>query len=236
MGGPGQSLAGVLSEGAKLLLITEGGAQPTTTATAIQGGAGTDNIVNQGNIRLDSNASATSVTVSLANEALDLEFITAVFEGGTSSAAAAYGITGDSGADTITNLAGGRIDAGAHSFANADGVSGAFKGLTQTVVTSDATATATGVDGGGEDDTLENYGEILVDAESEAVSVGLSVNLDGGALALDAIFDGGTKAESTATGMFGDDGVDTLRNFGRIEVGKRSRPIPRHARLALRVH
>lgn len=216
----GQSLVGVLSKGAKLLLMTEGGSQPATKATAIKGGAGTDTIVNQGNIRLDSDATARSLTVTLANEALDLDFITALFEGGTSSASEAYGITGDAGTDSIINLAGGKIDVGAYSLANANGVSGAFKGLTQTTVTSDATANAKGVDGGTEDDILENHGEILVEAESNAVSVGLSVNLEGGALALDAIFDGGTKATSTATGMSGDDGIDTLRNFGKIAVGK----------------
>ena len=126
------------------------------------------------------------------------------------------------------------IDVGAYSLANANGVP-APSGTDETV--------DLGCVGNCNRHGLwrrrrypNSHGEILVDAESNAISVGLSVNLEGGALALDAIFDGGTKATSTATGMSGDDGVDTLRNFGRIGVGKGVATDSRHVRSAWRAH
>ena len=87
--------------------------------------------------------------------------------------------------------------------------------------TSSGSATGIGLEGGKGDDALDNHGAIVADAESKATSRSVALAGSGVALAMDAVWDGGTKATSTATGMSGDGGIDTLRNFGTIEVGKR---------------
>jgi uncharacterized protein with beta-barrel porin domain len=215
----GRSLASVLSEtAAKFLLSSEAGDTPTTQATAIRGGGGNDTITNLGNIRLDSEATATSTEVKLSNEAIDLDFLLVAFGGGTESLSNAYGIVGDTGNDIITNRS--LIDIGADATSTATGLSATFKGVAQTTVSAVATATATAIDGGDGTDTLANWHDLNALSNATAVSVGLAATAEkGGAFALDSIFDGGTRATSTASGMSGGEGNDTIRHaLGTIDV------------------
>ncbi|WP_078120324.1 autotransporter domain-containing protein [Thiosocius teredinicola] len=211
----GEAALALAANGAALLLDNDAGDRPTAFATAIAGGAGSDIIDNRGSIRLDSDARASSTSLTLTDEGIDVDFVTSVFDAGTGATAQALGLDGGSGADRISNH--GSIDVGAFSLANGNSVAVTNKGMGQSTVSANATASTSAISGGANGDALSNWGLVTARADSEALSVGLSATVNVGAsLALDSVFDGGTHANATARGFSGGDGGDTLSHAGGI--------------------
>ena len=174
-------------------------------------GGRADEITNDAAGELISQADATAigVNVTLAGEGVAVS-ADAVWEGGTTATATAKGIDGGRGADGITNDA--AIDATASSNAVSASVAITGAGVSAATATTSSTATAIAIDGGEDADLLRNSGSLT--ATSRAAGTGISVSATGGgvALAADAFWDGGTRANAIATGIAAGAGDDRVVN------------------------
>jgi uncharacterized protein YhjY with autotransporter beta-barrel domain len=231
--------------------VTDSSVTAQAAALGIGGDKGNDEIDNEGDIHLLSTADATGVSASL-DIAASLNFKgfstadvsgTAASDTSVTAQAAATGIDGGEGRDTILNS--GNItlmdqDVGVHEVdASALGVSaslnvsgnvaikgvaaGTVKGAAASNATVTAEATATGIDGGGDNDIIDNTGAIKLLPSSDAVSIAVSLNVSGnmvGETEGSAMSDASVTAKSTATGIDGGEGADIIINKGAITLMK----------------
>ena len=136
------------------------------------------------------------------------------------------GIDGGAGFDLSITMARSWL----HSSATAPSVSAAVAvtGAAAAVSTATATSTATAIDAGGgvEADVVSNLnkgtvghaGKLTARAETLAATANVAVTNQGLAIAADAVWDGGTKADATAKGIDVGLGADTVTNEGEIEA------------------
>lgn len=169
----------------------------TANSTGMAGGAGDDDVVNNGVINVTSTADANGelVAVTLVGGAVgDLSI---------STNANAIGLAGGVGNDTLASY--GNVTTLANATAPTtsvivDLVGAAFGGASTT-----SNATAIGLDGGAGDDGLTTRGTVGASAISNINATSVSVNFIG---ASDA--DASTKAYSTAAGVVGGGGHNSL--------------------------
>jgi uncharacterized protein YhjY with autotransporter beta-barrel domain len=214
-------------------------------AMAIDGGGGDDSITNKGelNATATSVAAAVNVSVTPAGVAVASD---AIWSGGTTADAVATGIYADgnkvstqtettlafnggnpsfnhqseirsaTGNDTITNEA--KIDTNATAVSGSIGVSVAVAGVAAAASTATARADATAINAGGGDDSITNEGDLSSTAVANANAVVVSVTPAGVAVAADAVWDGGTTAEATATGISADGKAEAAQSQTTISA------------------
>jgi hypothetical protein len=182
-------------------------------AAAIHGGAGEDEIRTSGRLETEAKAGAAAVQVA-ASSGVALA-VDKVWDGGTTADTRAAGVDGGAGGDEIEND--GFVMSTAESDATSVGVS-LVAPVAGAISTSTAKSHATALTGEEGADVIENRGEFDVLSDAEATAVSVSVNPAGIALAADAFWDGGTKAQGTARGIEGGAGNDTLTNAGPMLV------------------
>jgi len=198
-------------------------ATATSNATAIDGGAGNDTITNTGKLTSTSvaNADAVSVAVTTAGVALAGDNS---WDGGVTADATARGIDAGTGSDSVLNE--GEIDSHATAVSPDVAVSVAVSGAAGAVSTATATAQSTGIDASADypdgADTITNKAKITSNADATAVAVNGSVTTAGVAISADGIWDGGTHATATATGIHAGVGNDTVANDGEIDAAATS--------------
>ncbi|MEN6446234.1 MAG: hypothetical protein ABFD70_00640 [Syntrophaceae bacterium] len=212
-------------------------ADATTTAEAtligMDGGAGNDTINNSGTIAItaDATSSSASVGVTAAGTMTGVGLGVALADGTTKAVSTTAGITGGEGADTITNS--GTITStstadisGASVTVNLGGAeTGVVLGVAAADISSTAESTAWGIEAGSGDDTVVNAGNLTTSALSTITAASVSVNAGvavNGVAAGAALADGKTTASSTATGLEGGAGADTLINLSGNEVSATS--------------
>jgi uncharacterized protein YhjY with autotransporter beta-barrel domain len=209
-------------------------ADATTTAQAtaigIDGGIGNDIIINTGGIEVTTKPTSSSASIAMTAQGvkgMGAAVGVSLTDGTTKAISTATGIAGGEGDDTITNS--GSITVNALPDADSASVSvslsaakeGVAAGVTFADTTTIAQATATGIDGGEGNDTINNSGEIEVAANSTSSSASIGVTITGvkeGAGLGVALTDGTTKAISNATGINGGDGNNIIANSGSITV------------------
>jgi hypothetical protein len=241
-------VAGTMEGDAEGSSISDASVTTTSTATGIGGGAGDDTIDNEGTITLlngsgddETDASATAVSVSLtvsgsmegsvAGEALS--------DSSATADAMATGIDGGSGIDTITNR--GTIVGSVDTSATAVGVGldvsilvakeGDVEGNVSGAALSDASVTAssaaTGIDGGGDSDEIDNRGDIEFLTNSSATGVAVSLDVAGsiaakggveGEIEGKALSNSSTEAYAVTTGIDGGNESDHIINTGNISL------------------
>jgi uncharacterized protein YhjY with autotransporter beta-barrel domain len=209
-------------------------ARSESEAVAIDTGEGSDEIANRGELRAVAKSLARAVNISVVPTIGGALAANAVWDGGTTAEATAVGIEADgpsqnrttrttmtadadgasitteriiestSGDDLIHNR--GRIVARATADAPTVSVAGAGAGVAASLSTSTATARATAIDAGDGHDAVLNRGRLTAEADATAQAVNVSIAPLGGALAFDAVWDGGTTAEATAVGIDADGG------------------------------
>jgi uncharacterized protein YhjY with autotransporter beta-barrel domain len=216
-------------------------------ALGINGGLGDDTIDNEGDMRLLSTADATGVTAELnVSAALSFKGVStadvsgaAASNSSVSAKAEASGIDGGRGQDTIRNsgditlMNEDVVDADALGVSASLNISGnvAIKGVAAGTVegaaasnaTVTAEATATGIDGGGDNDIIDNTGAIKLLPSSSADGIAASLNVSGnmvGETEGSAMSDASVTAKSTATGVDGGEGADIITNEGAITLMK----------------
>ncbi|MCJ7558630.1 MAG: hypothetical protein MUP90_17180, partial [Gammaproteobacteria bacterium] len=200
---------------------------------------------NSGKLVATSVANANAVNVGVTPGGVTLAG-NGAWEGGTTATSEAIGISGDgvgrdywmdntiemigddvylgavlaseavSGNDTITNE--GEIVATSVAVAPTVDVGVSVIGVAGAVSTTTAESRAAAIDAGAGTDKITNSGELVATSVANADTINVSVGLLGGAVAADAVWDGGTTASSEAVGISGD---GTGRNEyieGNIEV------------------
>src|SRR5882672_9779437 len=228
------AVAGTQSGVALSAALVDAGATATATATGMAGGAGDDKLSNLGAIvasDIKADASAVGVSVSASFSQNGVTVAAALAQTGTTANATAKGLDGGAGDDSLYNEGGVTLqqvkaDAGAVSV-SVDAAA-AQNGLTIAAGLADASgkafSNATGLDGGTGDDTLVNSskGKISVeDTGASAHAAGISVALSGSSVGLSAgaaLADTSGTATSTAKGLDGGAGNDTLQNEGEIAL------------------
>jgi len=199
-----EATSGAVSDSTAVSVAVAGVAGAVSTATAeanakaIDGGDGADEITNDSTGELISQADATAIGVN----------VTVAGEGVAVSADAVW--DGGRGADGITNDA--AIDAAASSNAVSASVAITGAGVSAATATTSSTATAIAIDSGDDADLLHNSGDLT--ATSRAAGTGISVSATGSgvALAADAFWDGGTRANAIAAGIAAGAGDDRVAN------------------------
>lgn len=182
-------------------------------AVGIDGGAGEDTITNEGAITGSADATAVGVAVSLSGAGASVS-ATDLWENGVSGESLFVGIDAGAGDDTIANS--GAITGTAETTTPAISASVSLAGIGAAANTATADAVATGIEGGTGNDTITNTGAIGVASTADANTVIVSVTGVGAAAAMDSIWDGGTTATATATGIAGGDGNDIISNTAAI--------------------
>ncbi len=120
------------------------------------------------------------------------------------------------GEDVIHNT--GTIDVDADAVTSSNSVAFTVAGVAGAVSTSTATADAVAISGGDGDDRLINEGTLDSNADATAVSVSFAASAGGVAIAADAVWDGGTKADAHASGLDGGRGDDTIQNTAEVDA------------------
>jgi uncharacterized protein YhjY with autotransporter beta-barrel domain len=208
------------------------------TAVAIRGGDGLDTLTNSGTLTSTAMSAAVPIGISPTEGGFAIAS-NAVWEGGTSAKATATGIDADggqrnsqstvtisssganridrktseevaSGHDVITNT--GQIDASATAVATAPEIAIAWKGVASAISTSTAETEASAIDAGDGNDHIDNLGLLTAKAFANADTVNVAISSVGVTLTNDSTFLGGTVAHSTAAGLKGGSGDDTINN------------------------
>jgi uncharacterized protein YhjY with autotransporter beta-barrel domain len=226
----------------------------TSEAIGIEAGAGDDHIVNTGKIKAAADTKTIAVTASVSFPLLELTGLNsplidyppaiAIAGAGTEGKASAWGIRGGEGNDTISNNENPEaiIDVNATSTATTTQVSVALQNLitagggfpyytnldlTLANAATKAESEATGIDGEGGNDFIENKGSLFVKANSIAIGNAASVAVEGlkGMTGLGVAIvrtKVGTDATATAMGITGGEGNDEIHNTGRLNVDANS--------------
>ncbi|MBL8201271.1 MAG: hypothetical protein JNK40_09900 [Chromatiales bacterium] len=199
-----------------------------------------DSIENSGTLDVTATAEAVLANVAVTGKGLAVA-ANAIWDGGTEAGAVATGINADSGGRTTTviaaeanaGLARVRYNKDFQAAAGDDTVvnSGAITtraeaaapslnvavvagtGLAAAVSTATASADSTAIRGGDGDDGIDNEGVLDATATATAAAANVAVTNQGVAIAADAVWDGGTKAHATATGIAGDGGNRSSSTF-----------------------
>ena len=210
--------------------LSDASVTANAAATGIDGGEGADAIGNRHDIELLVSSYATGVGVSLdlAGTVKGDAAGSSVSDASARAEASATGIAGGEGDDTIVNDE-TEITADDDADATAVGVSltisGSLEGDIEGAALSDssatADATATGIDGGGGNDTIENRGKILANADSSVTAAAVGVNIEvtnEGDASGAALSDASVTANAASTGIDGGKGKDEIDNAGDIEI------------------
>ena len=230
----GITAQGVKGMGAAVgISLTDGTTKAISASTGIAGGEGDDTITNSGKITVnalpDVDSASVSVSLSAAKEGLAAGGTFA--DNTTTAQATATGIDGAEGKEIITNS--GTIDVTADSESSSASVSfsgqftmtGATLGVALSDGTTKAISTSTGMSGGDGDDTITNSHITTVtstaDVAAASVSVNAGVAVDGAAVG-GAFANANTEATSSAIGLEGGTGNDTLTNRGSNTVSATS--------------
>ena len=173
-------------------VVANAGSTAASLATGLAGGKDADTIRNEGAMTLTATA-----TSNASGKAIQL------IGGGTSNAkavatATATGIVGGDGENTLVNLSAGTINAQATATGNASSYKIDLVGAGVATAGIDANATALGIAGGKDADTIRNDGAITAGATSTLTSISKTYEMTGAGIA-----DARSNAVSTAVGIDG---------------------------------
>ena len=178
-------------------------------AVGIDGGKGDDNIQNAGAITAAATADADTVAVSVSG--VGASFGGDQWSEDTLASAAAIGIDGGAGNDSIQNTA--AISVSAVSNSDATAVTVSLAGYADSEAENTSQTLAAGLSGGEGSDTIDNSGDISVTSSAAADAGSVTVNLAGAAPA-----EAGTTAMAVGIGIDGGAGDDTIRNSGDLSI------------------
>ena len=179
----------------------KGGATASATAIGIASGKDADSIQNEGTIDLsalsDTHASAASVQLLGYGDS----------NARAISAPTVKGIDGGDGNNTIINISTGVITGTATAYADASSYDIQLAGGAKATAGTEAIATAIGIAGGKEMDTIRNEGTVNLTGQSTLVSESRSYKIFGVGFA-----DADSMALAFATGIDGGDGANAIIN------------------------
>lgn len=185
--------------------ITRAGVLPFAEAIGFDGGAGADSLLARGilDVSAQSTGIVDSTTVVLTGMVIGRE--------GALAEARATGATGGDGLDTLRLVRDATVDATAS--ADAGSTNATLIGGSLATVGALATATATGLSGGIDDDLLQADAALTVSSWADSTANLLNVALVGGSLANVQM-----GSVGSAVGMAGGTGADTLAVNGSADI------------------
>ena len=178
-------------------------------ASGIDAGVGDDVVVNDSDItsRANTDAHNVAVTVQLAGTAVAGS---ADWDGEVGSLATANGIALGDGDDMAVSS--GTVSSAADADADSNTVAINLVGVTAGIADTTSEASAFGFDAGDGNDAVQNTGDLVVSAISDATGRTLGGGLVGASLS-----SASAEAVSNATGIAGAEGDDSLINSGSID-------------------
>lgn len=207
------------------------GSTATATAMGMDGGAGKDDLINEGftDVNATSTGNTLAVAVTVQGKVDGFGGQAALTDTSTSSTATTTGISGGEGTDTITNSVGATVKSYATAKAYAESISVSVQGYGTGVTMAGSlargvttpTASAAGISGGEGDDILINHGLTDVKATTDSTSVAVAVRAVGvieGISIGASLTDTSTIANATAVGVDGGLGNDVIYNSGAIQA------------------
>jgi len=205
------------------------GSTAIAKATGMDGGAGKDNLINEGftDVNATSTGNSLAVAVTVQGKVDGFGGQAALTDTSTSSTATSMGISGGDNRDTVINGVGSTVKSHATAEAYAESVSVSIQGYGTGVTMAGSlargvttpTASAIGISGGEEDDILANYGLTDVKATTDSTSVAVAVRAVGvieGISIGASLTDTSTSANATAIGVDAGLGNDSIYNSGTI--------------------
>ncbi len=198
------------------------GPRATTIATGMDGGAGADTIVNEGTVRVGPAEDATGDALWMSRiETTSFSLGLAGASGSESestSRSTATGMAGGDDDDVVSNRADVKVRASARN-RSTDSTLELF-GSASALSESGAVTRATGLDGGAGNDVIESLQGLDVSAESLLIRTRGDTEFT---LAGTNSSDSGLVAATTATGVAGQSGDDSILTAGMLTVNAVSR-------------
>lgn len=215
------------------LTVADTTTEAEATANGVLAGDGDDRVTNTGSVAANAHAESGSTSVAATlnikhkDNLFTLNAVGARAE--TIATANAVGIDGGAGRDDLRNHADVTVGATADAHAVAVGVdvAGTVQGKGGAIsialndTSSEATAGATGIHGGRDDDSIVNTGTLAVTASTGVDSVSVSSTIGiakEGLVAGAALARAETSANSTAVGIDGGEGNNQIANHGAISA------------------
>jgi len=195
------------------------GAISTATAeaesTAIEAGVGNDDdiIINEGDVGADATAIAASAAVSFTAAGIAVSG-GAAWDGGTTAESDATAMNLGGGADVV--YSDGVVTADAVATSTDIAASVAIMGVAGAITAANSHAAVTGIDTGAGADIVETYNLISVSSISNSNTVANADSKFGVTVAGNNSWDGGTRSDSTASGITTGTGVDLIDNYADI--------------------
>jgi uncharacterized protein with beta-barrel porin domain len=197
----------------------------TATATGMDGGTGEDILLNQGftDVKAEATANTLAASVDVQASVKGVGAGIALIDTQTSTTTTATGISGGEGSDSITNHTSGtmmvRADSNTYAEQFTVTVQGESTGLelggALVLGSTKATATVMGIDAGKGGDEIHNYGTVDTKADATTNNLAVAVDVQGSVNGVGlgvAFTDVSSTAITTATGLSGGDGDDTIHN------------------------
>jgi outer membrane autotransporter protein len=197
-------------------------------ATGIEAGNGDDEVINDGFMEVQAITNGVSVSAALETQiVIPLDFLIFDMRADTNSQtfATATGINGDSSTNDIPALTGSDtlrnnnfLDVTANATSSSWSVVGTLGGAALGNAAAVTNARATGIDGGGNNDDIDNDGILSASANSKANGVSIEATIGLGA----AMGDVSVIPNAFATGIDGGDGNDLIDNAGLLTASSSS--------------
>jgi uncharacterized protein with beta-barrel porin domain len=180
--------------------------QAIANATGIDGGKGDDTVLNSSTIEVTSTASASvhNVTVEIAGLASSSKDV-------LTATTNASGILGNEGNDSISST--GDVTVTATSTTTISGSTVNIFGASQSAGTANTHVTSIGLDGGEGDDVIDNFAKITASSNGTMTINGGTFEFGGVASATGSLI-----SNTSATGVAGGAGSDSVKSQGAIEV------------------
>lgn len=185
-------------------------------ATGIDGGTGNDTITNQGTINVGgTNWMSKGVAFGFTCSFLGMVGM------GANAYTVSLGIGGGDGTNTLTNDVGATLTVRATSNAYTKGAADTSFGKIAAFADATSSATATGIAGGKDDDTIENKGTLVSNAKTWADTYA-DANVGGGSPTADS----SATATATARGIDAGEGTNHVTNAGELTVNSDATATP----------
>ncbi len=203
------------------------GAVSTATATADSTAIDTgseeynDVIINKGDVGADATAIAASAAVSFTAAGVAISG-GAAWDGGTTAKSDAIAMNLGGGADVV--YSDGVVTADALATSTDIAASVAILGVAGAITAANSHAAVTGIDLGAGADVVETYNLISVSSVSNSNTVANADSKFGVTVAGNNSWDGGTRSNSTASGITAGSGSDRIDNYADISSSATSVP------------
>jgi hypothetical protein len=203
------------------LALSDASANSVVEAFGQRGDAGEDDLVNSGGLGIDATATTNAVSIAATAPGVSIASANSIAD------ASATGLSGGDANDDIANQTGGVVEVLSSAVVISGSAAVTLAGASDAEARTGAKVLATGLAGDAGDDRIANAGRVTVMGVAESTAGSGSISVAGSSSAR-----AGTEVETTAIGISGGAGLDTIENAGTLVVGPEAQSGEWMARLA----